>query len=94
MIAHFCYNRSPKSNCICVELINGRSEVMGIVNLPPQVFEKMARLNPAAAQSGDAMSLPFALSYAVLAAALNDCTLSIAGEKALWPTDWGMLIDP
>ncbi|WP_108396814.1 hypothetical protein [Devosia submarina] len=93
MIAHFCYERIPPPDCISVELISGRSGALGLVNLPPQAFRQMESLSPAAARSGDAMSLPFALSYAVLAASISGCQLSIAGERALWPTNWGALID-
>jgi hypothetical protein len=93
MIAHFCYDRSPPLDCISVELIDGRGEALGLVNLPPEAFEQMERLSPTAARSGDAMSLPFALSYAVLAASISGCQLSIVGEKALWPAGWGTLID-
>ena len=93
MIAHFCYARTPPPNCVSVELISGLGESLGLVNLPPEAFKQMERLGPAAARSGDAMSLPFALSYAVLAASISDCPLSIVGERALWPSSWGTLID-
>ena len=93
MIAYFHYDRCPNSDCISVELISGRGQALGIVNLPPLVAAEMELLNPAAANSSDAMSLPFALSYAVLAASITGCKLSIGGDKQLWPETWGMLID-
>ena len=93
MIAHFRYDRTPNPNCISVELISERGEAFGIVSLPPPAFEQMERLNPTAAHSDDPMALPFALSYAVLAASISGCKLSIVGEKALWPENWGLLID-
>lgn len=93
MIAHFRYDRLPNPDTISVELTSERGEALGIVNLPPQAFRQMEQLGPAAAKSGDPMSLPFALSYAVLAASVTGCKLSIVGEKALWPERWGVLID-
>lgn len=93
MIAHFRFDHRPNADNISVELISGRGEALGVVSLPPEAFREMERLGPQAARSGDAMSLPFALSYAVLAASITGCKLSIVGEKALWPEGWGLLID-
>jgi hypothetical protein len=93
MIAYFHYDRSPKPDCVSVELIGSHSGALGIVNLPPEALRQMERIDPASTTSKDAMSLPFALSYAVLAASISDCQLSIVGEKTLWPERWGALID-
>jgi hypothetical protein len=93
MIAYFRYDKSPEADCISVELTSAQGVALGIVSLPPDAFKQMERLNPTAARSGDPMALPFALSYGVLAASITGCKLSIAGEKTLWPEDWGMLID-
>jgi hypothetical protein len=93
MIGHFAFNDEGLPDHIIVAMVWTPSGESGCVIAPPEVVEKLRDLDIGVRGEDEVMSLSFALSYGVMLATLAEAPLCLAGDRSVWPEEWGSFIE-
>lgn len=89
MIGRFWYEDTPSVAHISLTLIWHDGEPHGRLKAPAYLCEQLGETF--GYREEEAMTLPFALSYAVLLAAISGAKLTLTGDVSVWPDEWGKL---
>lgn len=89
MIGRFWYEDTPSVAHISLALTWQDGEPHGRLKAPAYLCEQLEETF--GYREDEAMRLPFALSYAVLLAAISGEKLTLTGDISVWPEEWGKL---
>jgi hypothetical protein len=93
MIGRFVYMAGPPEGHIVLDLSYGARTAEARVYSPDHVAHLFQQHQIGMRYEDELMSLPIALSYAVLLAGLSDTALVVSGDRSAWPQEWGELLD-
>lgn len=93
MIGHFVFMAGAPANHIVLHMGWNGDTPMARVSSPQDVVDRFKNEAMNVREDDEYMSLPIALSYAVLLSSLSDAGLIVSGDRSAWPVEWGQLLD-
>ena len=94
MIGHFYYMAGAPDGEVVLDLGWEGGAPTGRVIASPAVLDVLEGHGVGARSDEEPMSLPLALSYAVLLATLSGASLYLTGDRSAWEPHWGDLFEP
>lgn len=90
MLGHFAFSTAPADTGVQIRLFENEGVRYGVVGASPEVSRAWESMDFPPI-GNEPIRLGFALSHAVLIAALCHADLVLTGDFHSWPTVWGEL---
>ena len=90
MIADFRYDASPREDVVAVEMFWDHDSRMGLIRVPDGLEDAIAI---AALPELSTLPVISAVAYAMVLAAQSNRPLRLSGDRSVWPSKWGTLVN-